>query len=337
MMLLGVTAAVGLAVRRARQMGVDPELIYSLALWLFVAGIAGARAFHVIEYWDESYRKETVLETVKAVINIPNGGLVVFGSVFGGAVAFVVFAMRRRIPMLALGDLIAPSLMLALAIGRIGCLLHGCCYGGECQLPWRVTFPEGSPPYYDQLLRGRLAGLVLEESTDRGVTVQSVDADSLAARAGFQQGEVIRSISGQETPTLEKVREALASGGEGPLGVATSAGNRLLPALTERSRSLPVHPTQIYSALDALLLCLFLLAYYPSRRRDGEVLALMLTIHPVMRFLLEQIRIDERGVLGTSLSISQVVSLGLLVGAAALWAYIVRRPTGSVLPVMTGQ
>ena len=58
-------------------------------------------------------------------------------------------------------------------------------------------------------------------------------------------------------------------------------------------RSLPVHPTQLYSFIDSMLLCVFLLAYYPFRRRDGELTALTLTLHPISRFLLEIIRIDE--------------------------------------------
>jgi prolipoprotein diacylglyceryltransferase len=59
----------------------------------------------------------------------------------------------------------------------------------------------------------------------------------------------------------------------------------------------------------------------------------MITIHPVMRFLLEIIRTDEGAVFGTGLSISQNISLLLLLAVAALWVYILRQPRGSVLPV----
>ena len=99
--------------------------------------------------------------------------------------------------------------------------------------------------------------------------------------------------------------------------------------------SLPVHPAQLYSAVDALLLCLFLLAYYPYRRRDGEVFALMVTIHPIARFLQEIIRTDESAVFGTGLSISQNISLLMLVGAAGLWLYLTRLPRRVVWPLHT--
>ena len=101
-----------------------------------------------------------------------------------------------------------------------------------------------------------------------------------------------------------------------------------VPAIAPPSRTLPVHPTQIYSMIDALLLCLLLLAYDPFRRRDGELFALMLTVYPVTRFLIESLRTDESAVFGTGLSIAQNISLLLLVLALGLWIYISRRPKG---------
>ena len=53
MMLLAVVAGTLLAAWRARRVGLDPELIFSLAFWMLVPGIIGARAFYVIEYWPE--------------------------------------------------------------------------------------------------------------------------------------------------------------------------------------------------------------------------------------------------------------------------------------------
>ena len=69
-------------------------------------------------------------------------------------------------------------------------------------------------------------------------------------------------------------------------------------------------PTQLYAAIDAGLLALVLWFYYPFRRRDGEVFALLITLHPISRFFLEMIRSDEPGQFGTGLTISQWLSLG---------------------------
>jgi phosphatidylglycerol:prolipoprotein diacylglycerol transferase len=75
-------------------------------------------------------------------------------------------------------------------------------------------------------------------------------------------------------------------------------------------------------------------AYFPFRRRDGEVIALLLTIHPITRFLLEIIRTDEPAVFGTGLSISQNISVLLLATGIGLWWYLSRQPRGVVWPLI---
>jgi phosphatidylglycerol:prolipoprotein diacylglycerol transferase len=95
-----------------------------------------------------------------------------------------------------------------------------------------------------------------------------------------------------------------------------------------------VHPTQVYSAIDAGLLAWLLWSYFPFRRHDGECLALLLTIHPITRFLLEVIRTDEPAVFGSGLSISQNISIALLACAAALWWYLSRQPRGVTWPLV---
>jgi len=87
-------------------------------------------------------------------------------------------------------------------------------------------------------------------------------------------------------------------------------------------RSRPIHPAQIYDAVNLALLALALWLYYPLRRHDGEVLALLLTLYPITRFVIEIIRVDEPGQLGTGFSISQLISFGILGAAVALWSYV---------------
>src|SRR5690606_15834824 len=101
-----------------------------------------------------------------------------------------------------------------------------------------------------------------------------------------------------------------------------------LPATALPERSRPVHPTQVYAAINAGLLGWFLWSYYPARRRDGEVVGLLLTLYPLGRFLLEAIRTDEGSFLGTGLSISQNISLVLLAAMAMFWWYLLRQPPG---------
>jgi prolipoprotein diacylglyceryltransferase len=70
-----------------------------------------------------------------------------------------------------------------------------------------------------------------------------------------------------------------------------------------------------------------LLAYEPYKKHQGELTALVLTIHPLSRFLLEIIRVDEASVFNTGMSISQNISIAIFLGGIALWAYLLlRRP-----------
>jgi phosphatidylglycerol:prolipoprotein diacylglycerol transferase len=342
MLLAAVVCGVGLSLYRAQQMGINPDLIFSLAFWMFIAGILGARAFHVIQKWNTDYARDSWMETFKAVVNIPQGGLVVYGSLIGAGAAFVYFTLKHKLPMLAIADMIAPSLVLGLAIGRIGCLLNGCCFGGPCELPWAVTFPAGSPPFARQMEQGeiQLYGLGFSRDLHSPPVIESVVPNSPAARAGLKPGDQIQAIElvskGYPTrETLDAMYQLLDVYRRGlPVIIVTTEGRHLaLPAPPTIARSAPVHPTQIYSTIGAGLLCLFLVAYYPFRRHDGEIVALELTLYSILRILEEAIRTDEAGMFGTPLSISQIVSLGVLAGVSVLWVYLWRKPYGSALPV----
>ncbi len=254
MVLAGAAAGVWMATYRAQQVGLDRELIWSMAFWLFLGGMVGGRAFYVIEYWHDRFRSDSWRETILRVLNFPEGGLVVYGAFLGGVATVLWFLRKHRLPALATFDLIAPSMAVGLALGRIGCFLNGCCYGGGSDLPWAVRFPPESPPYADQMASGALSAI------------------------------------------------------DPPLS------------------SLPVHPAQLYSAITAALIGWVLWSYYPLRRRDGQVIALMLTIYPISRFLEEIIRTDEPAVFGTGLSISQNISLALFGFGIGLWFYLSKQP-----------
>jgi phosphatidylglycerol:prolipoprotein diacylglycerol transferase len=340
----------------------------SLAIWLVVSGVIGARLFYVIEYWGTKFGRGDLETTILEVLNFPEGGLVIYGGFLGAAAAFLLFMRRHKLPVLAMADLVAPSLMVGLAFGRIGCFLNGCCYGGETELPWAVTFPKFSsrhetdklpedrrysPPYSDQVARGEMHGFVIESRdrepavltrVDEPVVVARVDAGSPADKAGLKVGDSIASINGAAIDSLAAARQAIyqafANGRALRLEIESETSRLPAPLRTYRTvdlppapapdRSRPVHPTQLYSAIDAGLLAWLLWAYYPLRRRDGEVIALVLLIHPITRFLLEYIRIDEPAVFGTTFSISQNISIVLLVCGVGLWWYLAKQPRGTV-------
>ena len=337
-LLAAVVGGIGLGIYRARRIGLDPEICLSLATWFFVSGIVGARLFYIIEYWPK-FQKPSLLETLGAMINLTQGGLVVYGSLLAGGVAMIVFIYRNKLPGLAFADFVAPSVVLGVGLGRIGCFLNGCCYGGISDIPWAMRFPAGSPAYIDQVERGQLYvhGLIFKGSGDDPPVIEHVEPGSPAEREGLKPGQVVTSIGGQRVRSVDDAQRALfLTFGAAQQVVVTVEGDRQLkvwaiPAELPRSR--PVHPTQLYSLIDALLLCAFILAYEPYKRRDGELTALVLTIHPISRFLLEIIRVDESAVFNTGMSISQNISIGIFIFGVCLWMYLLwSRPRQSVWP-----
>lgn len=338
MLLIGVVSGVWLGVRRSRQGGIDSELIISLAIWLVICGVVGARLFYIIEYWDEKFAGRGLRDTLLEIINVPQGGLVIYGGFFGAAVAFISFTRKHRLPLLAMADIAAPCMMIGLAFGRMGCLLNGCCYGGPTDVPWHVTFPRDSPPYADQASRGELLGFRLESRGEDPAVVVHIDSGSPADAAGLRSGDRVAAVGGQPVRSLTDARDGIfkiIAAGQ-PL-ILQLHDNRTIRLSTQQlpARSLPVHPAQVYSAIDAALLCWLTWAYFPFRRRDGECIALLLTIHPITRFLLEIIRTDEPSVFNTGLSISQNISIGLLVVAGGIWWYLSRQPRGVTWPLVS--
>ena len=88
----------------------------------------------------------------------------------------------------------------------------------------------------------------------------------------------------------------------------------------------PLHPTQLYSALDGFLIAALTFWYFSHRRRSGECFAVALMIYPITRFVIEILRNDEGGQLGTSLTISQWVSIGLFAVNIGFMIWLSRRP-----------
>ena len=191
MVLLGIGAGIAMSMQQARRMGVDPETVLSLCFWIIVAGFLGARTFYVVEYW-EQFARPSARDTLVRIVNLTDGGLVVYGSFIGASLACVVYVLRYRLPLLAMADLLAPGLMIGLALGRIGCLMNGCCWGGVCDnSALGITFPQGSPPFVDQLERGRLVDMRThrEVATDAlPLLVDEVTPGGLAEQRGLQSG-----------------------------------------------------------------------------------------------------------------------------------------------------
>jgi phosphatidylglycerol---prolipoprotein diacylglyceryl transferase len=246
MMLVACFAALWLTAWRARRERIDPGVVTDLAIWLMGGGFIGARVFYLLQY------PETIVHPWD-VFKIWQGGIVYYGCIVGGLIGSLIYWARHPFPFWAMADAVAPALALGEALGRVGCLLNGCCFGVPCAHPWAIHFPSESLAWYQHVADGRI--------------------------------------------------------------------------LSSAAYSVAVHPTQVYSIVGGLLILGLLTAYYPRRRRDGEVMALLMLSYPVARFLFEALRGDERVFLA-GLTMSQGISVVVFLGGLALWWQLSRLPAG---------
>jgi phosphatidylglycerol:prolipoprotein diacylglycerol transferase len=335
MFLLAVVTGVGITLLMARRAGIHPDVIFSMSFWCFVFGIIGARMFFVIQYWHQFYnplQPPDFMTLVSRILKFTEGGLVVYGSLIGAMLAYLLVLHRRQLPKLATLDLFVPGLAIGLAFGRLGCLLNGCCWGGICEdVDAGIHFPAGAPAYMAQLHSGQLLGIELEPTEGEFVgSVSSVKPGSLADSKGVTVGDRITQLTSLSSHQL---REMSTSPTRIAVTLRRDQKSEILWKLDQLpSSSLGVVPTQVLSSINAALICLLAWSWYPARRRDGELVAGMFTVYPVTRFLLEIIRSDEPGRWGTALTMSQWVSVLMLLVAVVLWARILSRPPQKALP-----
>jgi len=233
---LSVAIVVGLylTMKQAERATLEPEKVFRACVITIGVALLSARFYVVLQHLD--YYRQQPLE----IPQIWKGGLASYGAYLGGGIAALVVAKWQRISVGKFLDCCAPAIALAIAIGRIGCFLNGCCHGQISSLPWAMRFPEDSGPYFSHLHDGLIA------------------PDQL---------------------------------------------------------SLPVHPTQLYESLYALLLFLFLLQYRKHQKREGELFAVLFVLYSLGRFFIEFLRDDDRGNI-SFLSLPQILSIFVALIAA---------------------
>jgi len=135
---LGFLAGLTVTVRLARRSGLNPELVTNLAIYVALGGLAGAKILMILFDWHEFVTQPGQffsLATLQAA-GVFQGGLIL-------AVIVAFFYMRKQgLPFLATSDAFAPGVAIGHAIGRLGCLAAGCCWGKECTRPWAIKFHD---------------------------------------------------------------------------------------------------------------------------------------------------------------------------------------------------
>lgn len=132
--IAGIVVALVIGDRRWEQRGGERGVIYDIALWAVPFGLVGGRLYHVMTDW-QTYFGPHGKGLAKAVA-VWEGGLGIWGAVALGGVGAWIACRRRGIPLPAFGDAIAPGIVLAQAIGRLGNYFNQELTGGPTTLPW---------------------------------------------------------------------------------------------------------------------------------------------------------------------------------------------------------
>jgi phosphatidylglycerol:prolipoprotein diacylglycerol transferase len=272
MMVVGFLAGLLVVRRLSRYLRTDPQHITNAALYCLLAGLAGARAFYVIHYF-EKFAGEPL-----SVFALWHGGLELLGGVIGAVTVILIYMWYYKLPKRQYFDILAVGLLVALSFGRVGCFFRGCCFGRPTDLPWAVQFPYGkelhSPPYLSQVF----------------------------ADPGRNRPE----------PYIDLPDEFFTSVGESDTSrLVLKPWDRLTPEQKEMVSSgpyeaLPVHPTQLYASAYAALLAFILYLLWRRARKyqkigktetlltkPGSVFALMLILYGFARFINEFFRGDN--------------------------------------------
>jgi phosphatidylglycerol:prolipoprotein diacylglycerol transferase len=142
MMALGFLAATSLTTLRMREMGLDPDFATTLLLYCLAGGVFGAKVYYTI---DEGLRTGTPWRE----LFFSRGGLTWYGGLIGAIVVGAIGCKIHGVPILGYMNAVAPGTAVGQALGRIGCFLVGDDYGRVTDVPWAVSFPQGSPPTTD--------------------------------------------------------------------------------------------------------------------------------------------------------------------------------------------
>jgi phosphatidylglycerol:prolipoprotein diacylglycerol transferase len=122
--------------RRASGMEIDPDRVFNLTFYALLAGLIGAKLSLVVVDW------RYYVSDPANLVGIIRAAGVLMGGVLAASLTFTIYALRTGLPLYDLGDAIAAPLALAQAIGRLGCLAAGCCYGVATDGWCAVTFTD---------------------------------------------------------------------------------------------------------------------------------------------------------------------------------------------------
>ena len=288
MMVIAFLAAITLIRRLSRRFTPDPQYITNAALYSLIAGVAGARLFYVIHYFDQFQGR------LLSVFAIWQGGLEFLGGILSAIAVIGFYCWYHKLPVRRYLDILAIGLMLALVFGRIGCFLNGCCFGKPTNLLWGVRFPYGSYAYCSQAC----------PDMERNRPEPQLKLPDDFYDYYYEDGKSHCFLKPYKDLTSEQ-RKYLVD--------------------KDLYRCLPVHPTQLYSSINGGILALILYLFWRRGQKaeisqnykklfikPGCTFGLMFIVYGISRFFIEFLR-DDNPFGFDGLTISQNIGIAMVI------------------------
>jgi len=166
--LLAAAYLLGLqfAIVRARTRGLDARRVMDLGIWIIVSALLGAKLMLLVV----DFRRFT--QSPRDLLELARSAGVFYGGLIAAVVVAVYYLRRHGLPLWTTTDVFAPGIALGPIVGRLGCLMAGCCFGRPTSVPWAITFhnpvaaanvgtPLGEPLHPTQLYEAGAELLIL--------------------------------------------------------------------------------------------------------------------------------------------------------------------------------
>ena len=260
---IGFLIGLTFAQKEAKRCNYPSNSISDLAFYLLIGAIIGSRLLYVIENF--AYYSKSPLK----IVMIWEGGLVFFGGLILDIFICAIYLWKHKLPLWETLDIISPSIAIGQGFGRIGCFLNGCGFGRPTELPIGIRFPYNSYAYNSQVN----PNLKRNRPEPRLYLPQDYFYYMNEKGTGY-----LKSLEELSSEQYYEVTEG-------------------------KYRSLPVHPTQLYSSANAVFLCLLFSLFWKksinnnNKKRfltaSGQTFALVFILYGITRFILEYIRDDN--------------------------------------------
>jgi phosphatidylglycerol:prolipoprotein diacylglycerol transferase len=134
--LLAAAYLLGLqfALIRARTRGLDGQRVMDLGIWIIVSALVGAKLLLLIV----DFKQFT--SSPRDLLGLLRSGGVFYGGLIAAVAVALIYLRRHKLPLWTTTDVFAPGIALGHIVGRMGCLLAGCCFGRPTSVPWAITF-----------------------------------------------------------------------------------------------------------------------------------------------------------------------------------------------------